>query len=271
MLYQFHSEEFSQSLPLQLWMFGVNHRQEQIHRPNGVSYYQWFYCVRGQGELIINNQRCLIAENQGFLIYPDVAHFYQGLTKDWTLHILAFNGAACKEILQSLRMDRSGVYHFSDSFIFEKHIQNLYWLHENRSSDRAMTYSKECYDFLLDISRCISPSSKLVYVQDNVLILKIITYLDRNYQESISLDSLASVVHLSKDYMCALFKKATGQTIIRCLTNIRIGQARQKLMQYPDLKILDIARQCGFESPSYFGKIFKREVGMTPEQYRKTM
>lgn len=271
MLYQFHSEDFSQTLPLQLRMFGINHKQERIHRPNGVAYFQWFYCAKGRGELIIDNQRCVISKGQGFLIYPEVGHFYQGLTRDWALHILAFNGSVCKEILRNLQMDQSGAYHFSDTSIFEKHIQNLCWLHENRSGSRSLTYSKECYDFLLDISRCITHTHELSYAQDNALVLKIVTYLDQNYQKPISLDFLSSLVNLSKDYMCTLFKQATGQTIIQCLIDIRIGQARQQLIQYPEQKIVDIARQCGFESPSYFGKIFKREVGMTPDQYRKTI
>lgn len=251
-------------------MFGVNHQQEPIHRPQGVPYFQWFYCVKGQGELILDHQRSVISKGQGFLIYPETAHIYQGISDNWTLHIVAFNGSLCSDILHTLQMGESGAYHFSDSSIFEKHIQNLMWLYENRSTNRSLAYSKECYDFLLDISQCITHTHELSYAQDNELVLKIVTYLEENYAAVITLDELAATVNLSKDYMCALFKSATGQTIINCLTSIRVGHARQFLIQYPEKKVLDIARDCGFESPSYFGKIFKKEVGMTPEQYRKS-
>lgn len=271
MLYQFHSQESLQTLPLQLWMFGVNHKQELVHRPQGVPYFQWFFCVKGQGELILGSQRSIISEGQGFLIFPDTAHLYRGTTPNWVLHIIAFNGSLCSEILNILQMGESGSYHFSDNKIFEKHIQNLLWLHENRSANRTQSYSKECYDFLLDISQCITHIHEFSYEQGNALVLKIVTYLEKNYRDCISLDTLASTVNLSKDYMCALFKSATGQTIVHCLTNIRIGHARQFLIQYPDKKVLDIARDCGFESPSYFGKIFKREIGITPDQYRKSV
>lgn len=271
MLYQFHSQEFIQNLPLQLWMFGINHLQEHVHRPQGVPYFQWFYCVKGQGELSLNHNRSIVTKGQGFLIFPETPHIYQGISNDWTLHILAFSGVLCNEVLNTLQMGESGVYHFSDSTLFEKHIQNLLWVYENRSINQTLFSSKECYDFLLDMSQCITHTHELSYVQDNMLVLKIVTYLEKNYPAPITLDTLAATVNLSKDYMCTLFKAATGQTIVHCLTSIRIGHARQFLIQYPERKVLDIAKMCGFESPSYFGKIFKNDVGMTPERYRKNM
>lgn len=269
MLYQFHSGEFRQNLPLQLWMFGANHLQEPVHRPKGVSFYQWFYCAKGKGEVILNNQRSIISEGHGFHIKADEPHIYQAITDDWTLHIVAFHGSLCSELLDSLQMSRSGAYHFSDTTVFEKHIQSLLWLHENRSVNRTLASSKECYDFLLDISQCITHTHELSYVQENDLVLKVVTYLEDNYKKPISLTDLSDVTHLSRDYMCALFKSATEQTIINCLTEIRIGHARQQLIQYPEKKVMDIAKSCGFDSPSYFGKIFKKMVGVTPEWYRK--
>ena len=49
---------------------------------------------------------------------------------------------------------------------------------------------------------------------------------------------------------------------------IRISRAKIMLVQYPERKVAEIARRCGFESPSYFGMLFKRETGKTPDQYR---
>ena len=269
MLYQFHSGEYTQNLPLQLKLFGHNYLQDPVYRLHGVPYYQWFYCVKGQGELIIDTQKTIVSENQGFLIYPDKNHVYRGLTDDWTLHIFAFEGSLCQEILSKLQMKESGTFSFTDSHIFEKHIQILLSLYGDRIANRSLAFSKECYGFLLDISQCITHTHGLSYIQDNDLILKIVTYMESNYHSPISLDQLAGIVNLSKDYMCVLFKKATGQTIMNCLNEIRLGHARHFLCQYPNKRIKDIAALCGFESPSYFGKCFKDYFGMTPEQSRK--
>ena len=100
------------------------------------------------------------------------------------------------------------------------------------------------------------------------MIQNIINYLEENYQGSVSLDDISCNVRLSKEYICALFKQAMHQTIMRYLIKIRISRARIYLLQYPEKRVLEIARMCGFESPSYFGKVFKNEVGVTPDQYR---
>lgn len=268
-LYQFHSKGFPQTLPLQLWLFGVNYLQEPVRRPQGVPYYQWFFCAKGSGELILGQKRSVISKGQGFLIYPDEPHIYQGLMEDWHLHIVAFNGPLCPNLLPLLQMKESGAYHFSDPTVFEQHVQRLLWLYQNRSADQTLAYSKECYDFLLDLSRCITRIHKFSTSQEHPVVLKITSWLEENYQRPISLDELADVLNLTKDYMCTLFKKNTGETIIHCLTCIRIGHARQLLILYPEKRVADIAQQCGFYSPSYFGKTFKNIVGMTPEQFRK--
>lgn len=158
---------------------------------------------------------------------------------------------------------------FQIVLFLSNHIQKLLWLYENRTSDQTLSYSKECYDFLLDLSRCITHTHEFAYSHESPFVLKVVSWLEENYARPISLDELAKAVNLTKDYMCALFKKITGETIIQCLTSIRIGHARQFLIQYPDKKVIEIAHMCGFDSPSYFGKIFKQLIGMTPERYRK--
>ena len=248
---------------------GINHLQEPVQRPNGTPIYQWFYCEKGTGEMIINHQKSILRPGQGMLIYPNVPHTYYGVTGDWTLHIFGFQGPSCSKILKSLGMHESAVYHFSNPDIFSEHIQKLYEIHQTKMRNKQPEYSKECYAFLLDLSFCINRIHTTVPGQENKIIQKIIAYLEENYIHPISLDDLAAHVQLSKEYMCTLFKKYMHQTIVHFLTGIRISRARILLNQYPEKKVLEIAEMCGFESPSYFGMIFKKETGVTPENYRK--
>lgn len=269
MLYQFHTPKSSQQLPLQLWMLGINHLQEPVRRAHGVPYFQWFSCVKGFGELLLGQEKYHITKGQGFLIYANQPHTYQALSDDWTLHIIAFYGPVCSAILQTLQMSHSGAYHFSDPTVFEYHIQKLLQICEHPSSDSPLLASRECYDFLLHLSRCMTQTYQFSTAQENPLVLTVMSWLEDNYSRPVSLDELADVLNLSKDYLCTLFKKNTGETIIHCLTGIRIGHARQLLLQYPEKRVVDIARLCGFSSPSYFGNVFKEQIGMAPEQYRK--
>lgn len=268
MIYPYHSNDITETFPIQLQLFSADYHQPPVTRPEGVPYWQWFYCVNGQGELIINRQRFLINPGHGFLIWSNEPHSYREITPDWTLHIFGFGGSLCPELLRALHMSESGAYQFSDSQLFLSHIEKLLYLYKNRSQETTAVFSKECYDFLLDISLCITFSRSSMGADENELTATLTAYLERHYFEPVSLQELADIVNLSRDYMCALFKQYTGKTIIQYLTEIRIGHARHFLTQHPEKRVLEIGQMCGFESPSYFGKIFKREVGMSPEKYR---
>ena len=85
----FHIQNPNRPLPLQLELIGVSHHQEPIVRPGGMPFFQWFYCVKGQGEFIVNGQRSIISQGQGLLIYPEIPHVYQAVSDDWTVHFLS--------------------------------------------------------------------------------------------------------------------------------------------------------------------------------------
>lgn len=269
MIVSFHeSEAQGQKLPISLRILGSDHQQEPIFRPRGLSVFQWFYCVRGRGELIVNQQRSLLHQGQGALIYPCVPHSYRGLTDDWTVHFFGFAGPNCMELLKTFRMHESGVYHFADTEVFPTYIQRLLQIRKQPAEHRDAAFSKACYCFLADLSFCIQRINTAVPIQENAVIRKITDYLEEHYADSVFLDDLAAHVQLSKEYMCALFKQAMHQTIMRRLLEIRISRARVFLLQYPEKRVLEIAQMCGFHSPSYFGMVFKKEVGVTPENYR---
>ena len=98
--------------------------------------------------------------------------------------------------------------------------------------------------------------------------MEIVSYLEAHYQDEISLDFLSASLGKTKEYLCSVFKKETGHTIIFHLTEMRIARARTLLLSFPDKKVEEIARECGFSSPSYFGAKFKAFCKVTPEQYR---
>lgn len=269
MIVSFHEPENQrQKLPISLRILGADHQQEPIFRPKGLSVFQWFYCVRGRGELIINQQRSFLHQGQGALIYPCVPHSYRGLTDDWMVHFFGFTGPNCMELLKTFCMHESGVYHFSDTEVFPAYIRQLIQIREQTAEQLDTAFSKVCYYFLADLSFCIKRINAAVPMQENTVIREITDYLEEHYADSILLDDLADHVHLAKEYMCAFFKQAMQQTIMHHLLEIRISRARIYLLQYPEKRVLEIAEMCGFHSPSYFGAVFKKEVGVTPERYR---
>jgi AraC-like DNA-binding protein len=93
-------------------------------------------------------------------------------------------------------------------------------------------------------------------------------YLEAHYRESISVESAAAVMGLSKSHFMRLFKQATGQPFIMYLNHFRIAKA-QVLLATTDLSISEVSLEAGFCDQSYFGFIFRSLLHMTPLQYRR--
>ncbi len=93
-------------------------------------------------------------------------------------------------------------------------------------------------------------------------------YLVEHMGEDITLKDLASHFYLTETYLCDLFKKQTGDTILGFLRRIRIHRAK-RLLEKSHITLREVAYQCGYSDYSYFGRHFKAEVGITPDLYRK--
>ena len=98
---------------------------------------------------------------------------------------------------------------------------------------------------------------------------KVDKYIQTHYQHKLTLDEIASKTYLSKTYLCSIFKKETGETITNYINKVRIEKSKL-LFSDEKLTIVEIANMCGFEDQSYFTKIFKSYVGMTPKKYRES-
>lgn len=93
-------------------------------------------------------------------------------------------------------------------------------------------------------------------------------YIEDNLNNNIRLETLARFVHMNPTYFSRYFKKHTGQKLIDYITELRIKRAIE-LMQNPTNKIYQIGYRVGYKNLQHFYKIFKKTMGMTPNEYRK--
>lgn len=106
------------------------------------------------------------------------------------------------------------------------------------------------------------------YIKNTNVIHKTIAYINQNYKENISLDTVASNVHLNSSYFSTIFKKELGLSFSSYLNKVRIDKSKL-LLKNTDYSILEIALEVGFEDQSYFTKVFKSLTGMTPKEYKQ--
>lgn len=96
---------------------------------------------------------------------------------------------------------------------------------------------------------------------------QIIRYIYEHYSEPVTRESIARLFHYHVDYVSRQFKMETGQSLIDYLIGVRIAKAGQ-LLQTTDMTIREAAASVGYADVSYFIRIFKKQTGVTPKQYK---
>lgn len=100
------------------------------------------------------------------------------------------------------------------------------------------------------------------------LVSDVIQYLKKHYNEDLSLDTLGEVFKMNGPYLGRIFRKETGNTILKYVTNLRIEKAKQFLSVH-NYTVSETAYHIGYQTSQYFSQIFTREVGINPQEYKK--
>lgn len=103
--------------------------------------------------------------------------------------------------------------------------------------------------------------------QYSPIIKQALTFIDLNLSSNLTVKKVALEVNLSPDYLTRLFKKELGVTVITYINQKRIYRSL-KLLKTTNLSIEEIGDLIGLSNTSYFYTLFKREIGISPKQYR---
>lgn len=95
-----------------------------------------------------------------------------------------------------------------------------------------------------------------------------ISFIKQNYQNKISLKDISEYVCISPSYLCRIFKQETGDSLNQYIASVRVENAK-KLLDDTDNKVWEICEKTGYPNPKYFSQVFKKIVGMSPQEYRE--
>ncbi len=93
-------------------------------------------------------------------------------------------------------------------------------------------------------------------------------YIERHFHEDLSLSVLSERFHFSPQYIAKKFKELYNTTVMTALTELRMDKARS-LLRFTDKPVSEIANSLGYDDENYFGKVFKKQQGVSPLQFRK--
>ncbi len=141
-------------------------------------------------------------------------------------------------------------------------LENLERLSHVRSFNEAYIVAESMIQQLSD------PTAHSYSRSTSNVVWQTLHYIRQNYNQDITLAETARSIHISPSYLSMLFRKETGKTFSRFLTDIRLENACRCLRE-TDHSITEVSTLNGFSSQSYFIRVFRAHFGVTPKQYRK--
>lgn len=208
-----------------------------------------------------------LKENMLSIINPNVVHSCNS-TKDVlnVYYMMYLNTNWCKEIQNIIDDKVEEFVNIPVDIIEDENIYNEYInLCEFVFSDNHIL-DKE--DAIIDFF--IKFFSLFLNKNENILVDKkfeeIISHLEKNYKENISIDELSKIFELNPFYIIRLFKSKINLTPHAYLLNLKINKAKELLKK--DYSIVDTALECGFFDQSHFHKNFLKIVACTPNEYK---
>lgn len=164
-------------------------------------------------------------------------------------------------------LDSRGLFFSSCAFLLQPFME-LYQKALHHEMSTIFSNSKLSHAFLLEVI-----SMLLVRAQqsgDKVLAAR--SYIEEYFRDpAINLDQIAEKTQISKYYLCKEFKQRYDRSPGQYLKDLRLQEAARLLKEKSRLSIEQIAAKTGYSSSSYFGKVFKKYFGMTPDEYRRSV
>ncbi len=261
--------DFDRQLPYYYTIVGTYYEQEHVCRPKGYPYFQWIQCRSGKGELTLgDNKKFIIEKGRGMLLFPNEPHEYKALEKGWLVDLIVFTGTQVEHFLRHvLKAEGSCVYDVASPQIIAGKLEELYAMADSSLPTQSLSCSALTYTVLAELSRLLSVGQSSPMVRLFERIRPALAHIDASFEKQFTLSELATMVGLTPQYFCSLFKKATSQTPIEYINLIKLRHAKELLLQTA-LPVREIARCVGIEDASYFCALFKRAEHMTPLEFR---
>jgi two-component system response regulator YesN len=126
------------------------------------------------------------------------------------------------------------------------------------------------YDLSLLLEQMIDLIREHVYPKSGYQVKKCLEYIHRNYRDNVTLEDAAAYSSTSPTYLSRLFKAETGVGFSAYINHLRLKKSKELLLD-TTLSLAEISTECGYSSQQYFTKVFKKETGMTPANYRNAV
>lgn len=217
-----------------------------------------FACViNGDGKLLLReNEELPLVESRIFLLPPMTTHAEYSDRKTEMIWVgckgTAFNGFPDDKVLYATYQN------LADKFL------EIWKLSCRGYGYIGTELDGRCLDILGCFQRLIKEGE--IHSGKNI-VEKAVNYINEHFTDDIDISTLATKLNCSEGHLYRLFKKKIGMTPVSYISKVRIQNAAQWLMR-SNLKISQIANLVGFKDQFYFSRVFRKNLGIGPKEYR---
>ena len=235
------------------------------------NHYEIYYLLSGNRTYLIGDKMLKIYANSIVLIRPGLPH--QTFGEEFERILINFSRESLREVFCERFTDE--LLETFDNFylspqqhsvgnLFESILKNY-----DSGNNRMLTLQlAELLTYIRTVFRTEDKKRSLPPPSASPLLDSMINYMNENYDSINNIEEISNKFFLSKYHLCHLFSKEIGLPPIAYLTNIKIAHACDYLRN-TSMSITDISTRCGFNSSSYFFRIFKKITQLSPKEYRK--
>ncbi|MEK3890537.1 AraC family transcriptional regulator [Bacillus sp. FSL K6-3431] len=292
---EYQSSEYMDTDEFPFWIQRCYHDASNVPPAHSHEFIELVFVVQGHAKHIFEGQSYQIKTNDVFIINPGEIHTFQieqGV-KFEIINCLFLPSLIHDSLLKELGVSQSMDYFYIHPFLDKsERFYHLINLGENNSSrfhslleGMMYEYNKEsaCYstlirlqlvELLIILSRIYNEKKMNINHagkenESQILVQRIYGYLTRNFDQKISIPTLCHLFNISARHLNRLFKQETGRTVVEVLHSIRIGKAKQYLLESDD-KVINVAIKVGYDDPAFFSRLFRRMVGCSPGKYKES-
>lgn len=256
------------NLPVYLSYIGENEYQPHVVRPRGFHCAQIIFCTEGEGCLSIGGKEYTITDNMAFYLPPKVPHEYKAVGNGkWFTHYIAFDGYASELIMRQLGYDNGGAY-TADTKALEEVFRKIVFAIKTDREYWGYVASAAVYELIMQFHKLVSVSQKNENPENDIL-KPVLEYIDDNYMNVIELTDLCSIMKVTPQYLCRVFKNVLGVRPLEYITKKRIQAAKRPLIMDTN-SIKSVAEAVGYSNSGYFCTVFKKYEGISPGDYQKS-
>lgn len=242
-----------------------------FQRPNGFSQAVLIYCTDGKGWITYESQKIYLKANELFLIPAGVPHTYgSDQDKPWSIYWIHIAGKNCNDMVDSvldlgIKKPLKAVYSEERIQLFHKIFDCVF----NGFVITNLLFANLSLPYFL--ASFISPenfSNTLQNREDESPTEKAKLYIENNFNRDVTVEEIANDVGLSLSFFSRKFKHDMGYSPIEYLNHLRIQKACQ-LLHFTNTRVKEIAFIVGFKDQFYFSRFFRKQIGISPSQFRK--